>query len=495
MTPNRAARLCGLALIASLLGSCSSEPVDAPGAAVLRLSASTTGPNPDPDGYTYSMDGGATAVLGPDESVLLIGLDAGLHTLVIGGVASNCTLAGGASRQVVALPRDTAEVFIDVTCHVPPGAAILRLTTMTTGGDPDVDGYTYALDGDAPIAIGSNTSITVNGLTPGTHQLVIGGIAGNCTLAGGTTRAVTLTSGATLDLQLSVTCQGSSPTIVATVPLPERPYGVAVSGAGVIYAALIDGQSLARGDLATRSFSSTYVDVGLTPPHVVFNPAGTTAYATLQSANGLAVVDVTTNALTTTVPLSSGGFNLIVAPDGQRVYVTTAGGALYVVDATTNTTITTLSVGAAANGLAFSPDGSVLYVSSRDAGTVVAIDPTTNTITRTYPVGGMPQRLAVAPDGSEFYVANETSGLNVVNVASGAVSSVSFGTAAYGLGITPDGTQLYVLLPAAGQVRVLDRATRAAVKTISVGGVPRNVAFASDGKALVANEQAIIFIQ
>jgi YVTN family beta-propeller protein len=106
----------------------------------------------------------------------------------------------------------------------------------------------------------------------------------------------------------------------------------------------------------------------------------------------------------------------------------------------------------------------------------------------------MPQRLAVAPDGSELYVANEISGLDVVNVASGAVTSISFGTAGYGLGLTPDGTQLYVLLPGTGEVRVLDRSSRAAVKTVLVGGTPRNVVFASDGTALVANEQAIIFI-
>jgi YVTN family beta-propeller protein len=137
----------------------------------------------------------------------------------------------------------------------------------------------------------------------------------------------------------------------------------------------------------------------------------------------------------------------------------------------------------------------VLYVSSRDAGTVVSIDPATNTITRTYTLGGMPQRLAVAPDGSELYVANEVSGLDVVDVASGAVSSISFGTAGYGLGLTPDGTQLYVLLPSLGEVRVLDRVSRAALKALLVGGIPRNVAFASDGTALVANEQAIVFIK
>jgi YVTN family beta-propeller protein len=165
------------------------------------------------------------------------------------------------------------------------------------------------------------------------------------------------------------------------------------------------------------------------------------------------------------------------------------------VDAAADTVITTLAVGAAANGLAFSPDGSILYVSSRDAGTVVAVDVSTDAITQTYTPGGMPQRVAVAPDGSELYVANEVNGLDVIDVASGTVSSISFATPGYGVGLTPDGTQLYVLLPEAGQVRVLDRATRAPVKTIAVGGIPRNVVFASDGTALVANEQAIVFIK
>jgi YVTN family beta-propeller protein len=286
----------------------------------------------------------------------------------------------------------------------------------------------------------------------------------------------------------------SSPAVLATVPLAGVPYGVAVSANGVMYASLIGTSALARGDFDARTFTRS-VHVGLTPPHVVFNPAGTTAYATLQTGQGLAVVDVATNTLVSTVPLSSDGFNLAVAPNGQRVYVTTAAGTLYVIDASDNTVVTTLEVGAAANGLAFSPDGSVLYVSSRDAGTVVAINPQTNAVTRTYTLNGMPQRLAVAPDGSELYVANETSGLDVVNVASGAVTSTSFGTAAYGLGLTPDGGYLYVLLPGVGELRVVNRITRAPVKTLFIGGTPRNVVFAADGTtALIANEQAIVFV-
>jgi YVTN family beta-propeller protein len=375
----------------------------------------------------------------------------------------------------------------------------LTLSVMTAGVDLDSDGYQYSLDGNPAVPLGTNETVTITGVNVGIHELAIHGVADNCTLSSGNPMSVAVTSGDTRVVEIAVECEeGSStesfPAVLATVPVVGAPYGVAVSASGVMYAALIGSTTLARGDLTSRTFTSS-VQVGLTPPHVVFNPAGTTAYATLQAGQGLAVVDVATNALVTTVPLSSDGFNLIVAPTGQRVYVTTGGGTLYVIDASDNSVVTTLAVGAAANGLAFSPDGSVLYVSSRDAGTVVAIDPQTNAVTRTYTVGGLPQRLAVSPDGSELYVANEMTGLDVVNVASGAVTSTSFGTAAYGLGLTPDGAYLYVLLPNLGELRVLNRATRTPVKTLVVGGVPRNVVFAADGKtALVANEQAVVFV-
>jgi YVTN family beta-propeller protein len=476
--------------VVAFLGCSSSEPSD-PGQ--LTLSVTTFGVDQDSDGYLYSLDGNPAAVLGPNDEVTISGLNAGIHQLTIDGVASNCNLSGSSPRSVAVSSGETRVIDLRVECTAISGLATLQITTVTTG-DVDADGYTYTLDNGVPATIGSNSTVTVTGQTPGAHQLVIGGVAGNCTVSGGTTRSITLSAGLTTLHQVSVSCVPTSPAVLATVALTDAPYGVAVSDDGVIYAALIGGTTLARGDLISRAFTSS-VQVGSTPPHVVFNPAGTTAYATLQTGQELAVVDVATNALVTTVPLSSDGFNLIVSPDGQRVYVTTAGGTLYVIDASDNSVVTTLPVGAAANGLAFSPDGSVLYVSSRDAGTVVAIDPQTNAVTRTYTLGGMPQRLAVSPDGSELYVANESSGLNVVNVASGDVSSTSFGTAAYGLGLTPDGGHLYVLLPATGQLRVLDRATRIEVKNLFVGGTPRNVAFAADGTtALVANEQAIVFV-
>jgi YVTN family beta-propeller protein len=381
-----------------------------------------------------------------------------------------------------------------------PGSAALRLTTFTIGADADPDGYSFSLDGNPSSSIGVSESLTLTGLAQGEHSLHLSGLAQNCSLTGANPRTITLAVNQTIEVILTVSCAvlpvaHPAGVVARTVPLSGGPYGVAVASSGVAYTALIGSSSLIRGDVATMTFDSP-VEVGLTPPHVAFNPAGTVVFATLQTGRGLAVVDATTNSLVTAVPLTSDGFNLLVAPDGQRVYVTTADGTLYVVDAATYELVTTLAVGAAANGLAFSPDGGVLYVSSRDAGTVVAIDPVTNTITRTYPLGGMPQRLAVAPDGSELYVANEVHGLDIVNVASGSVTELGFGTAGYGLGLTPDGAQIYLLLAAVGEVRILDRASRAPVKTLLIGGTPRNVVFTEDGRtALVANEEAVVFIK
>ncbi|HWG53029.1 MAG TPA: YncE family protein [Gemmatimonadaceae bacterium] len=260
-------------------------------------------------------------------------------------------------------------------------------------------------------------------------------------------------------------------------------------------ATLIGTDSIARGSLAQQALP-VRIAVGLTPAHVALGADGSRAFVTLQSDDGLAVVDLGSNALLTTIPLSSGGFNVAVAPDGKRVYATTATGDVYVVNVTTNAAITTVHVGPAANGLAFSPDGTMLYVSSRDSGMVAAISTVSDSVVRRYDVGGAPQRLAASSDGRLLYVANEANAVQVVDLATGAVQPIAFPSAAYGLALTPDDTQLYVTFPQEGVVRVLDRVSHTVLKVIDIGGIPRNIAFDALGHtAVVTNEVAVTFIQ
>ncbi|UCG88127.1 MAG: YncE family protein [Gemmatimonadota bacterium] len=284
--------------------------------------------------------------------------------------------------------------------------------------------------------------------------------------------------------------------IDATLELDGRPHGVAVASSGIFYISRIADDSVTRGqvDSLTEAFTGSAA-VGDTPAHVALTPDGRTAFTADQYGNTVSVVDVVTNRQTHEIPLSDGGFNLLVSPDGNRLYVTTAAGILHIINVATLQVIETVSVGEAANGLAIDADAQRVYVSSIFANRVTAINTTTNQIERTYEVAEMPQRIAVNSTGDELYIASEEVGLEVLNLSSGAHTPVpGVGEGAVGLALSPDEEVLYITRPPAGELVIVDRGSRQVVKTFSFLARPRNVAFAVNGRvALVTGEGGVVY--
>jgi YVTN family beta-propeller protein len=298
--------------------------------------------------------------------------------------------------------------------------------------------------------------------------------------------------------------------VVATTPLGGQPYGLAINGHGDLLVAQVFADSVTRFTLpgtmpvgATFFGISTVTDsgaffTGTGTVHLAINPAGTTAYVIEQFGNAVRVLDLASNHITASIPLSNSGYNITVSRDGNRVYASTEDGRLYVIAAQTASIVDSMAIGPAANGFAFSPDGSVLYASSRDAGTITAFRTSDDALLATFAVGGRPQRLAIALDGSRLYAANEDSGLSVVDLATGTVlPSFNPMGSGYGLGLTPDGVQLYLTEPSSGRVAIIDRASLGTVSILSVGGVPRNVAFSADGATgvITDGDGRVIFVQ
>src|SRR3989440_131697 len=152
----------------------------------LTVSTSTSGSSPDPDGYTFSVDGGATQAIGIDATITLTGVSTGSHTVVLPGSASNCTVSGGASRPVTVAAGGPGAASFPVSCPAPPPpTGTLAVTTSTSGGTPDPNGYTFTVDGGAGQAIGINQTITLTGVNTGSHTVVLSGIASNCTVSRG----------------------------------------------------------------------------------------------------------------------------------------------------------------------------------------------------------------------------------------------------------------------------------------------------------------------
>ena len=111
---------------------------------------------------------------------------------------------------------------------------------------------------------------------------------------------------------------------------------------------------------------------------------------------------------------------LELSPDGSRLYVaSSAGPALYVFDTATLTTIATVPLPAEAQDLVRSPDGAYLYASQLLEDTVLRISTASLTIASSFAVDS-PAGLGITPDGSRLFVVHMgTQLVSVVDVSAG----------------------------------------------------------------------------
>ena len=96
------------------------NPGVAPSSQNLTVTVSTTGSNPDPDGYTVTVDGTDHQAIATTGSISFTNVTAGSHTVTLSGVAANCTVSDGASRPVTIASGDTATVSYAVSCAPMP---------------------------------------------------------------------------------------------------------------------------------------------------------------------------------------------------------------------------------------------------------------------------------------------------------------------------------------------------------------------------------------
>ena len=140
----------------------------------------------------------------------------------IDGIGLTPTL--GRARLTFAL----AAVFVFVACGDNSGSDVslpsLEITTSTSGSPPDSDGYTAAVDGGVPQAIGDNDTLTIGNLSPGDHMVELSGVADNCQVGGTNPRSVALTSGVPQTVAFAITC--SEPP--APPPSPPPPSGTSI---------------------------------------------------------------------------------------------------------------------------------------------------------------------------------------------------------------------------------------------------------------------------
>ncbi len=223
----------------------------------LEISSTTSGPAPDADGYTVTIDGVERGPLGAAGAVSIEGLTPEGHFVGLSGVAANCQVQGDNPRTVTVTAGASAIVAFEVICtEAPATAGTLRITTLTTGTDPDPNGYTIAVDGGSAQSIGVNATVGLTNVAGGDHTVQLGGLAPNCSVQGTNPRPVTVTAGGTTETSFAVTCSATTGTIRATVTTT----GSQVDANG--YIVKVDASNPGKRVDASGSVTFTAVPVG-----------------------------------------------------------------------------------------------------------------------------------------------------------------------------------------------------------------------------------------
>lgn len=176
----------------------------------LEVTTSTSGANPDTDGYTIVLDGGSTGPIGANASVVIEGVAEGTHNVTLAGVASNCTVTP-ASAAVTVAAGATAQVNISVSCT----ASDLVVNTSTSGPPAQSDGWSVTLDGGDERSITPNGQVTYS-TTAEIHTLELKGIPANCTVTGTNPATVTVAVNAPTTHTFAVACTAASLTVNVT---------------------------------------------------------------------------------------------------------------------------------------------------------------------------------------------------------------------------------------------------------------------------------------
>jgi hypothetical protein len=164
----------------------------------LRVNVTTTGPEPDADGYIITYDGFAVAYLPSNGGVTLSFVPVGPHTIGLTGVAANCTVPPTQTATF------TAGVLITmnftVTCVQ---SATVRVIATASGTDPDPDRAMVKIGAAAPMRVAPGTSYIK--VPAGSQNWELSDIQPNCTVAS-TTGSFSAAVGDTVTIDATETC-------------------------------------------------------------------------------------------------------------------------------------------------------------------------------------------------------------------------------------------------------------------------------------------------
>jgi hypothetical protein len=207
-----------LALVGFLVLGCdNSVSPNVSTTAAVHVTVSTAGAsqNLDPDGYALRLDSDPYHHLALNDTASLSGVAAGTHMVRLDGVATNCVVDGTNPRRVdVENGTLTYAVTFSVQCLGTTGS--VRISTVTTGENPDANGYVANLGDVGTFEVAANGTRTITGVKLGTVGISLSDVAGNCAVDNPRSPIVQVVNDSTVNTAFFVRCVAAGSLEVTT---------------------------------------------------------------------------------------------------------------------------------------------------------------------------------------------------------------------------------------------------------------------------------------
>jgi YVTN family beta-propeller protein len=240
------------------------------------------------------------------------------------------------------------------------------------------------------------------------------------------------------------------------------------SSIAVINAAALNPKDYnpAETDISTGTFPQ---DLAVTPDGSQLWVANTGPQTQPDSPTSVSVIDTATKKVIATIPTAGSPTQVAFSPDGSKAYVVTADGLYTFSTKTLSKAGFTPGLGEP-HSIAVAPDGT-LYVTDTDGNSVKVLSPA-GQVTATIGVGELPWAIVVSADGKTAYVASpDSDSVSVISTAALAVTAtIPVSGDPDTLGLTPDGSQLWIGQRSLAYLTLLDTKTATVAGSLNLGG-------------------------
>lgn len=216
----------------SVLVACTTgcdEPTGPPPTGAIMVLVQAQGTHIPPGGYSASVDGGPTRALdSPNLRITFTDLEPRTHSVQLEGLTANCSVAGQNPLTVTVASNQTAVAQFTVACVANVGT--LRVSTVTTGGEQDPDGYMVMVDGLERGPVGLNAAVAIADVRVGLHAVSLGEVFSNCRITTPHPINVNVTFHGTVEVLFNIQCAvlGRLTVTVATTGVHVDPDGYTV---------------------------------------------------------------------------------------------------------------------------------------------------------------------------------------------------------------------------------------------------------------------------